>query len=65
MFGEIWMGIVKVKTRMTEHVQAVGRIQLLDGIADGTVRPSRFTFLWNTMSREFDFFNCDLRPAQG
>jgi hypothetical protein len=59
------MGIVKVKTRMTGDVQARGRTLLLDWNADGTALLSSSTIWWNTMTREFDFFNCNLRPDQG
>jgi len=59
------MGIVGVKTRMTDHVLVRGRNHLLERDADGTVNLSCFILRWNAMAREFSSFNCDLRPDQG
>jgi hypothetical protein len=59
------MGVDKVETRMTDDVQVRGRNHLLDWIADGTVTLSSFIARWNTIVRNFDFFNCDLRPDHG
>jgi len=59
------MGIDGAKTRMTDDVQVRGRNHLLDGLADGSVILSSSITRWNTIVREYGFFNCDLRPDQG
>ncbi len=59
------MGIDGVETRMTDNVQAIGRNLLLEWIADGTVSHSHSAIGRNTIDREFDTFNCDLRPDHG
>jgi|SaaInlV_100m_DNA_4_1039707.scaffolds.fasta_scaffold287452_1 hypothetical protein len=59
------MGVDNVETRMTDHVPVGGRNYLLGLRTDGTVSSPCFPTLGNTMDREFDVFNCDLRPDQG